>query len=100
LAIGANWRPIGRLDWIGNWPDEPDFFGLDWQLVGRPKIICPIGPPCINEYQILMGRKSEMIFGVFLALASLGQAHPHMMTGSGDHFGLLGNENVEVNNIR
>jgi hypothetical protein len=47
-----------------------------------------------------MGRKSEMIFGVFLALASLGQAHPHMMTGSGDHFGLLGNENVEVNNIR
>lgn len=49
LAIGANWRPIGRLDWIGNWPDEPDFFGLDWQLVGRPKIICPIGPPWFDE---------------------------------------------------
>ena len=47
-----------------------------------------------------MGRKSQMIFGFFLALASLGQAHPHVNTGSADHFGLWENENVEVNNIR
>ena len=27
----GNWRPIGQLDWIGNWPDGQFFFGLDWQ---------------------------------------------------------------------
>ena len=57
----ANWRQLARLDWIGDWPDEPDFFGLDWRLVGQENFSCPIGPPCSQTSLSLLSDQGRPI---------------------------------------
>jgi len=53
----------------------------------------------LSAYQKLIKRKGQMIFGVFLALASMVQAHPLLMGGYGnggyDNY-FFGSKDVEV----